>query len=1043
MFIFSIIKGIFKKIQFVVNAYLTRLDKKNNDVSGYILKGPQNVKRLFIFLISLFFIGLLLAIFYKEGYMNDAQSILDRETSPGSKISSDTSINKETQIFANDKKNIKAEPFNCDALVASLQKNGRFSIQEKIDYEKYCKNNFSEDFIKLIDNLLVNDVKPETVKSILAKASPANVENINKALENKKLIESLSSQNGDVLSKELPNIANLSEDEMTKAIEIINQTPAQYRDDMIKTVGKVGAIESEEARGNVIGSLEASRSPEDIRETSEFLDVIGKASPDEQKVFSNVFKSASTPEEKNAIKNATKEIVSLDGNDPLRKVGLNKLKEAESILPEERKKVYDSIPNIVEEYKEIDPSSKEAIVETLKQAKNPDDVASLTKRLDDYTSIKDKLDEPLDSQKLNKYIKGVDKSFVDKVNAAVKLDKCNEIEVMKKLLAGDLSTQEIRKKLENCDVEISNNNSIENSLFDTTSSASNAGNSSSSTTRNKMARKVTQEKINEMEKEKAKLEDDKNKLEKKLEDFVRVGLPLSDPAVKPLINEISIKDNRLSAIDKEINESRIRLKQTVEDIKKRMQSELGDIGVTYSNLEIKLKEEDVKKIQPAERLKNIKDFEEFYNGSDNSYDRKMVSSLKFSYPKRKNITKQEVIGLINELSSKRAKAILLKSIEKTNSQTELEIMASIVDTSMKSDNVEQYVIAHSTVLFRNSDSFINKSYEEKSVLNEAFRSVVSLDAKEEIRDELFRKIYHSNSFDEVFRTEMYMVLPNILEHYNKRNKSQKEEIFKFIKESKNPQDLVELSEKLDELYPVEFKRKKEKPSEIAVNKNSNSILDNEVRKIASNWVVPTSNIAVTGGNMNSDNEVQISRTMVIPGILKRLPDTGISSKNMEVQFLFEFGISVANRKTGKIAIPKGSIALCKSKQIDEDSGRMNAECDTVDVGGKEDLKVSLTLSDANGADGVLGLIIDHKGWKLAGIFLTAFSAAILEGVSAQYIEPIESKAQKGASDYLKFGVMNASSAIMQELAQKQIDKWSNLPVYWVGYDGMLATVKQK
>ena len=211
---------------------------------------------------------------------------------------------------------------------------------------------------------------------------------------------------------------------------------------------------------------------------------------------------------------------------------------------------------------------------------------------------------------------------------------------------------------------------------------------------------------------------------------------------------------------------------------------------------------------------------------------------------------------------------------------------------------------------------------------------------------------------------------------------------------------------------------------------------------AKSWMVypPAGGVS---GSSGAAREFEMSRTLIIPGILRRIPVEGIpSNKAGSFTIQFEFLVSVANRKTGKIEIPAGSIALCKVKEFENDTGRLSAGCNAVDVGGRDDIKVNLALGDPKGSDGVQGIIIDNRGWQLAGIFLTAFSAGVVDAFSQQFVSPFEQKADKKAQDILVVGAGGGASAILRDVAQKQIDNWSKANTFWVGYDGMLATIKQ-
>lgn len=273
-----------------------------------------------------------------------------------------------------------------------------------------------------------------------------------------------------------------------------------------------------------------------------------------------------------------------------------------------------------------------------------------------------------------------------------------------------------------------------------------------------------------------------------------------------------------------------------------------------------------------------------------------------------------------------------------------------------------------------------------------------------------------------------------------------------------PQDFLDSNEPLPRFYDLDenpefwgvdsFAKRKYRTKSYKFttgdgSEGSQNELLGQATKDTDSWYVDSFGAGSQGGT-NSTRNFEISRTMLVPGILRRVPASGIPSANAnKYNILFEFIVSVANRRTGKIEIPAGSIAICKPREVDEETGRMSADCDTVDVGGREDIRVSLTLADPTGADGVPGRIVDNRGWQLAGIFLTAFSASVIDGFSEQALRPYEARATKTAADFVSIGSVGGASSILQNVADKQIESWSKASVFWHSFDGALATVRQK
>jgi hypothetical protein len=197
------------------------------------------------------------------------------------------------------------------------------------------------------------------------------------------------------------------------------------------------------------------------------------------------------------------------------------------------------------------------------------------------------------------------------------------------------------------------------------------------------------------------------------------------------------------------------------------------------------------------------------------------------------------------------------------------------------------------------------------------------------------------------------------------------------------------------------------------------------------------------GGVAATKEFEISRLQRVPGVVRRIPAEGISSNDVGKTIIeFEFLADVASRKTGKIEIPRGSIAICKAKSFDADTGRLSATCDKVDTGASEDLAVNFTLADGAGTDGLPGRVTDSRGWYLAGVFMTAFSQAIIDAFTEVSLGPIQSRAAQSAADILVLGAGTGTRDILQEVATKQIEDWQKAAVFWHGYDGQIATLRQ-
>jgi hypothetical protein len=220
-----------------------------------------------------------------------------------------------------------------------------------------------------------------------------------------------------------------------------------------------------------------------------------------------------------------------------------------------------------------------------------------------------------------------------------------------------------------------------------------------------------------------------------------------------------------------------------------------------------------------------------------------------------------------------------------------------------------------------------------------------------------------------------------------------------------------------------------------------SLLDHSLAKMPTTWVV--SGGPGAAGQSDRVGGFEMSRTQFAPGVMMRVPPKGIpSDRASKYTLFFKFIGAVADRKTGVITVPSGSVALCKVQDFDKNTGKMSAKCDRIDIGGSSDIDADLLLSDADGSDGLTGAVTDNRGWYLAGVFMTAFTAAVLDGYSQSLTAPFEAKTQKTLGDYTAQGSISGAALIARDIADKQIDEWQKSPYFWHSFDGALATVRQ-
>lgn len=186
-------------------------------------------------------------------------------------------------------------------------------------------------------------------------------------------------------------------------------------------------------------------------------------------------------------------------------------------------------------------------------------------------------------------------------------------------------------------------------------------------------------------------------------------------------------------------------------------------------------------------------------------------------------------------------------------------------------------------------------------------------------------------------------------------------------------------------------------------------------------------------------QLQISKSLVIPVLMRRIPTEGINNKAQGIRLLAQFLIPVFDRKTGALAISKGAHAICSSGSIDVETGRIQISCSEVETEDLEPVSINLTINAADGTPNLAGVVTTDRGYALAGAWMTAFSQSALQAFASVGVEPYAAKTVKAPSDYLIAGAAGGTQSVMSEIGKAYVDKWLNGPVIWHGYEFMPAT----
>lgn len=167
--------------------------------------------------------------------------------------------------------------------------------------------------------------------------------------------------------------------------------------------------------------------------------------------------------------------------------------------------------------------------------------------------------------------------------------------------------------------------------------------------------------------------------------------------------------------------------------------------------------------------------------------------------------------------------------------------------------------------------------------------------------------------------------------------------------------------------------------------------------------------------------------MKIPAILDS--EILVSSKSKGQVVRMKIVADIHNPATGKMIIPKGSIAIATTSGFDDETGVMDFSVTKISIGSGKTIEVSLNVGSADGTMGLKGQVRDTRGKYLAGAFVTAFSAGALNWFSQQIVQPFTTSTL--TADALTGASLSGGAEVLTKIAEMYAQDLQNAPkIYW-------------
>lgn len=173
---------------------------------------------------------------------------------------------------------------------------------------------------------------------------------------------------------------------------------------------------------------------------------------------------------------------------------------------------------------------------------------------------------------------------------------------------------------------------------------------------------------------------------------------------------------------------------------------------------------------------------------------------------------------------------------------------------------------------------------------------------------------------------------------------------------------------------------------------------------------------------NNLKPFKLSPDTVIPAIL--LTEILVSDKGSSQRVRVKILQDIYDPASGKLVIPKNSIAFGQSGSFDPDTGTMQLTLGQV-ASGKETIDISFAVGSGDLSPGLRGEVRDTRGKLLAGTFITSFTSGALGAIAQNYIAPFQDSDLLG--DTLTGAALTGASEIAQRIAEMYAGDLQNAP----------------
>jgi hypothetical protein len=279
--IFRVLKPIFLKLKLFFG---NLLESKNDDLRGQGAGGDRKNRRNIMIVLSLFFLGFLLVTLTKSDVFISPERIVEHETTPGAKLNRELvgdlniadieSIERESAFIGSQT--------DCMGIINNLKMRGVLTFQEKESLLRDCRHIFSQEELEAITAISDKGYTGDIATKLLNNLTPDNARKVVEALENSDVDRSLRSGSGDILADNIGKLQNLNTKDIGDLARILNETPPQFRDEVMAAARNIDALSSDQARANLLEELAKAKSPEDVALISDLSKALQSASDDEK-----------------------------------------------------------------------------------------------------------------------------------------------------------------------------------------------------------------------------------------------------------------------------------------------------------------------------------------------------------------------------------------------------------------------------------------------------------------------------------------------------------------------------------------------------------------------------------------------------------------------------------------------------------------------------------------------------------------------------------------------------------------------------------------